>query len=100
MPVPHNVLLHAAPSINTAPEEAGVGGISINDVVLYSTIKTLTLGYKVMPFILNEDSDGEQIAASVSKFDKSLGNFDEKLLREQDRVKDRRPQASGHLRSL
>jgi hypothetical protein len=44
--------------------------------------------------IEHENSDGEQIAASVSKFDKSLGQFDEKLLREQDRVKARKPQAS------
>jgi hypothetical protein len=43
----------------------------------------------------NENSDGEQIAAAVSEFDKSLGDFDEKLLREQDRVKARRPQASA-----
>lgn len=45
--------------------------------------------------IEHENSDGEQIAATVSKFDESLGQFDEKLLREQDRVKARKPQASA-----
>jgi hypothetical protein len=45
--------------------------------------------------IEHENSDGEQIAVSVSKFDESLGQFDEKLLREQDRVKARKPQASA-----
>jgi len=43
----------------------------------------------------HENSDGEQIAAGVGKFDQSLGEFDEKLLREQDRVKSRKPQASA-----
>ena len=45
--------------------------------------------------IEHENSDGEQIAVTVSKFDQSLGEYDEKLLREAERVKARRPQASA-----
>lgn len=41
----------------------------------------------------SENSDGELIATAVGKFEQSMGDFDEKLLREQDRVKARRPQA-------
>lgn len=45
--------------------------------------------------IEHESSDSEEIAQHVSEFDRSLGEFDEKLLREQDRVKARKPQASA-----
>jgi hypothetical protein len=41
-----------------------------------------------------ERSHGEQVAAGEDSFEKTLGEFDEKLLREQDRVKARRPQSS------
>ena len=45
--------------------------------------------------IENESSDAEQHAAGEGEFEQSLGEFDEKLLRDQDRVKARRPQAAA-----
>ena len=41
--------------------------------------------------IQHETTDGEKTAAMVGQFNDSLGEFDEKLLREQDRVKARKP---------
>ena len=41
--------------------------------------------------IQHETTDGEKTAAMVGQFNDSLGDFDEKLLREQDRVKARKP---------
>jgi len=41
--------------------------------------------------IKQETTDFEKTAAMAGQFDDSLGEFDEKLLREQDRVKARRP---------
>ena len=45
----------------------------------------------------HESTDAEKTAAMVGQFNDSLGDFDEKLLREQDRVKARKPMgASGN----
>jgi len=41
--------------------------------------------------IQHETTDGEKTAAMVGQFNDSLGEFDEKLLREQDRVKAQKP---------
>jgi hypothetical protein len=41
--------------------------------------------------IQHESTDAEKTAAMVGQFNDSLGEFDEKLLREQDRVKAQRP---------
>jgi len=45
--------------------------------------------------IEQESSDAEQHATGEGAFEKSLGEFDEKLLRDQDRVKARRPQSAA-----
>jgi hypothetical protein len=45
--------------------------------------------------IEHEASDSEEISKGVSEFEQSLGDFDEKLLREQDRVKAQKPQSSA-----
>ena len=45
--------------------------------------------------IEHETSDSEEISQGVSEFEQSLGEFDEKLLREQDRVKAQKPQSSA-----
>ena len=45
--------------------------------------------------IEHETSDSEEISKGVSAFEQSLGEFDEKLLREQDRVKAQKPQSSA-----
>ena len=42
-----------------------------------------------------ERTDGEKTAAMVGQFENSLGEFDEKLLREQDRVKSQKPLSSS-----
>jgi hypothetical protein len=42
-----------------------------------------------------ERTDGEKTAAMVGQFNDSLGEFDEKLLREQDRVKSQKPLSSS-----
>lgn len=43
----------------------------------------------------NESTDSEKTAAMVGQFNESLGEFDEKLLREQDRVKAERPRTAS-----
>ena len=43
----------------------------------------------------NESTDSEKTAAMVGQFNESLGEFDEKLLREQDRVKAARPRTAS-----
>lgn len=45
--------------------------------------------------IEHETSDSEEISQGVNEFEQSLGEFDEKLLREQDRVKAQKPQSSA-----
>lgn len=45
--------------------------------------------------IQHETTDAEKTAAMVGQFNDSLGEFDEKLLREQDRVKAQKPLSSS-----
>lgn len=45
--------------------------------------------------IEHENTDAERTAAMVGQFNDSLGDFDEKLLREQDRVKSQKPRTES-----
>jgi len=53
----------------------------------FKTALTSSVGIDIQ----HETTDGEKTAAMVGQFNDSLGDFDEKLLREQDRVKARKP---------